>query len=376
MYKNLKENYPLYEVRTTESFRALLDEGAELFGDKAAFRFKVKGGEIKSVSYREFRDEVDAFGTGLYELGLGKAHIAVIGENCYGWARAYFTVLATEGVVIPIDKDLSDEETQYILDFSDAEAVICTKNSESKLDRLLPSLPKLKTVICLGTPAEGEGRYAADALAEKGRELLAGGDKRFTEAPIDNYVLKELLFTSGTTGKSKGVMLSADTLLFNIMQSQKLMKITDVCLSVLPYHHSYESTCGLLTMFHHGMTICINESLRSVLPNFKVYKPSEVQLVPLFVEKIYRGIWDKAEETGKAGMLRKLIKVSNAMLKVGIDMRKKLFKSVTRLFRQHRHHAHQRLRHLRVRAARFHQPSLLPRLRVGRAAAARDGNPH
>ena len=156
MYKNLKENYPLYEVRTTESFRALLDEGAELFGDKAAFRFKVKGGEIKSVSYREFRDEVDAFGTGLYELGLGKAHIAVIGENCYGWARAYFTVLATEGVVIPIDKDLSDEETQYILDFSDAEAVICTKNSESKLDRLLPSLPKLKTVICLGTPAEGK----------------------------------------------------------------------------------------------------------------------------------------------------------------------------------------------------------------------------
>ena len=268
MYKNLKENYPLYEVRTTESFRALLDEGAELFGDKAAFRFKVKGGEIKSVSYREFRDEVDAFGTGLYELGLGKAHIAVIGENCYGWARAYFTVLATEGVVIPIDKDLSDEETQYILDFSDAEAVICIKNAEAKLDRLLPSLPKLKTVICLGTPAEGEGRYAADALAEKGRELLAGGDKRFTEAPVDNYVLKELLFTSGTTGKSKGVMLSADTLLFNIMQSQKLMKITDVCLSVLPYHHSYESTCGLLTMFHHGMTICINERLRSVLPNF------------------------------------------------------------------------------------------------------------
>ena len=175
--------------------------------------------------------------------------------------------------------------------------------------------------------------FLSTSLTEKlQRELLAGGDKRFTEAPIDNYVLKELLFTSGTTGKSKGVMLSADTLLFNIMQSQKLMKITDVCLSVLPYHHSYESTCGLLTMFHHGMTICINESLRSVLPNFKVYKPTEVQLVPLFVEKIYRGIWDKAEETGKAGMLRKLIKVSNAMLKVGIDMRKKLFKSVTSTF--------------------------------------------
>ena len=332
MYKNLKENYPLYDVRTTESFRALLDEGAESFGDKAAFRFKVKGGESKSVSYRAFRDEANAFGTALYELGLGKAHIAVIGENCYGWARTYFTLLATEGVVIPIDKDLSDEETQYILDFSDAEAVVCTKGLEAKIDRLLPSLPKLKTIICLGEPAEGGNRYAADALIAKGRELLGNGDTRFTKAPADNSVLKELLFTSGTTGKSKGVMLSADTLLFNVMQSQKLMKITDVCLSVLPYHHSYESTCGLLTMFHHGMTICINESLRSVLPNFKVYKPTEVQLVPLFVEKIYRGIWDKAEETGKAGMLRKLIKFSNAMLKVGIDLRKKLFASVTSTF--------------------------------------------
>ena len=203
---------------------------------------------------------------------------------------------------------------------------------EAKIDRLLPSLPKLKTIICLGEPAEGGNRYAADALIAKGRELLGNGDTRFTKAPADNSVLKELLFTSGTTGKSKGVMLSADTLLFNVMQSQKLMKITDVCLSVLPYHHSYESTCGLLTMFHHGMTICINESLRSVLPNFKVYKPTEVQLVPLFVEKIYRGIWDKAEETGKAGMLRKLIKFSNAMLKVGIDLRKKLFASVTSTF--------------------------------------------
>lgn len=151
-------------------------------------------------------------------------------------------------------------------------------------------------------------------------------------------------------------------------------------------------------MFHHGMTICINESLRSVLPNFKVYKPTEVQLVPLFVEKIYRGIWDKAEETGKAAMLRKLIKVSNAMLKVGIDMRKKLFKSVTSTFGGE-------LLGIICGGAplkpflpdffdsigitlingygisecgppRFHQPSLLPRLRVGRAAAARDGNPH
>ena len=118
MYKNLKKNYPLYEVRPTGSIRELIEQGAELFGDKPAFKFKDKRPEVKSVTYREFKAEVDALGTALYELGLGKCHIAIIGENSYYWARSFFTVLASEGVAVPVDKDLSDEETQYILDFS------------------------------------------------------------------------------------------------------------------------------------------------------------------------------------------------------------------------------------------------------------------
>ncbi|HAN21243.1 MAG TPA: AMP-dependent synthetase, partial [Clostridiales bacterium] len=111
-----------------------------------------------------------------------------------------------------------------------------------------------------------------------------------------------------------------------------LINITHTCLSVLPYHHSYESTTGILVMLHAGMTICINESLRSVVANLKIYNPTEVLLVPLFVEKVYRGIWDKAEESGKAAILRKLIMISNSLLKIGIDVRKKLFGSVTSLF--------------------------------------------
>ena len=220
MYKNLKENYPLYEGANDRVASARCSTRAQ---SCSATR---RPSASRSRAARSSRSATASSAT--------RSTRSAPASTSWGWEKRTSPSSARtatagraptspcwrrRGVVIPIDKDLSDEETQYILDFSDAEAVICTKNSEAKLDRLLPSLPKLKTVICLGTPAE-EGRYAADALAEKGRELLAGGDKRFTEAPIDNYVLKELLFTSGTTGKSKGVMLSADTLLFNIMQSQ------------------------------------------------------------------------------------------------------------------------------------------------------------
>ncbi len=333
MYKNKNQNYPLYEVRKLYSLRQLVDETAVMFADKPAFKFK-QNGEVKSVTYREFKHEVDALGTALCELGLNGSHIAIIGPNSYEWVRAYLAVLNSSGVVVPVDKDLSNEETLNILRDSDASVVFYAgKGTEKKIDEITDSLPGIKKFVCFDVPQQKDDRHLfVEDLMKLGGDLLDGGDDRYTSIEPDNESLKELLFTSGTTGKSKGVMLNAGALVFNITRAQMLMTITDVCLSVLPYHHSYESTTGILTMLHNGMTICINESLRSVLPNFKLYQPTEVQLVPLFVEKIYRGIWDKAEETGKAKTLKKLIKVSNKMLKMGIDMRKTLFKSVTSTF--------------------------------------------
>lgn len=331
MYKNYKKNYPYYEVREISSLRDLIDSSAALFKDRLAYKYKEKG-EIKSVSYAEFKNEVDAIGTALLDMGLDGKHIGIIGDNCYNWVRSYLTVLASSGVVVPIDKELSLEEIEYIIDSSDCEVLIYGGGqTEKKILEIEEKLPNITHFICMEEPTNKE-HYQLEDIMNKGRELLDNGDTRFISIEPDNKALKELLYTSGTTGKSKGVMLSADALLFNIINGQKLLKITDTCLSILPYHHSYESTNGLLVMMHAGMTICINESLRSVLPNFKLYKPTEVLLVPLFIEKIYRSIWDKAEETGKAGMLKSLIKFSNSMRKIGIDLRKQLFGSVSSVF--------------------------------------------
>lgn len=333
MYKNRKENYPLYEVRELYSLRQLVDETAVLFAEKPAFKYKCEG-EVVSVTYKQFKREVDSLGTALCELGYGSAHVAVIGPNSYNWVRAYLAVLNTEGVVVPVDKDLSDDETEYIINTSDARVLFCDgKATGRKIAAMEERLPNIECIISFEKPevCDEKHRYIEDVM-RLGSELLDSGDRRFTAIVPDNECLKELLFTSGTTGRAKGVMLTAGALVYNITRAQMLMKISDVCLSVLPYHHSYESTTGILTMMHNGMTICINESLRSVLPNFKLYKPTEVQLVPLFVEKIYRGIWDKAEETGKAGALRKMIKVSDKLLKAGIDMRKVFFKSMLETF--------------------------------------------
>lgn len=331
MYKNRKKNYPYYKVRPCESIRMLVDSSAELFADKPALKYRINGTDY-SVTYSEFKRTVDSLGTAFYSLGVGESHIAIIGDNCFHWVLSYVTALISEAVVIPVDKELSAEDIFNILEHSECEAVIYTKSVKNKLDLIKEKLPLVKTYIAMDVVSDDHNQYTIDSLRSQGERLLEEGDTRFLDIVPDMHGLKQLIYTSGTTGKSKGVMLSQDTLCFNVVKSQELMNITERALSVLPYNHCYEATCGLLTMLHHGMTICINESLRTIIPNFKKYKPTEMQIVPLYAENFHKRIVATIEDKGLTKKFNMGQKLSKMLLKLGIDKRRELFKDIHETF--------------------------------------------
>ena len=331
--KNLAENYPYDEVRPLSDFKQMLDDNAERLGNKPAFKFK-EDGEVKEVSYAAFKTETDSFGTALCSLGVARSHIAIVCENCYKFIVPYLAVLKSEGVFVPIDKELPANEIANIIINSDSEVVIYSKKYEEKVRSVSGMLQNVKYFIALDdeeNSADGK-TFSYKELMKAGYEALKNGDRAFLEMAPKQEDLKLLVYTSGTTGTAKGVMLSLHNLVSCVYYGLMIANTHDVALSVLPYHHTYESVCSILVNLHNGSTICINESIRTVSANMKLYKPQIIMLVPLFVESIYKKIWSEIENKGKTKIFKKLMKTSNALLKVGIDMRKTFFKSIHDVF--------------------------------------------
>ena len=332
-FRNRKKDYPFYTGHPiVGSVRELLDSCVAKYGDKPAWKFK-RNGKVVSVTFNEFKTEVNSLGTGLCEYGIEKEHIVIIVNNCYEWALSFYAVMASAGVAVPTDNMLGEDDLEYIFNFSDSTVIIYAKSAEKKIDALKDKLPNIKLYICMEEPAARDDIHIslADVL-EKGRELYKNGDTRYTGIVPDTERLSELVFTSGTTGKAKGVMLNQRQICYVVSHSPDIMHVTYSCISVLPYYHTLESTCGILGMFHSGNTNHVNENLRTLMPNFKEYRPTDVQLVPLFVEKMYRSIWDKIEEQGKTKKVKKGIKISNFLLKLGIDVRQKMFAEIHETF--------------------------------------------
>lgn len=283
-------NRPLYDVRNFKSYRELLDQSVAIYGDSPAFKVKNEVGQIFDVGYRQYKRDVCSLATALLDLGLEGTKIAVAGANSYKWCTSYLAVTCGVGVVVPTDKELPFADIKNILEVSEASAIIFDKKFGTKLFENKDQLPADLLLICMDSDFEGALLY--DELLCKGAELLDNGDTRYEEREVDPYKMSILLFTSGTTGMSKAVMLSQANICADIYSIMGVVKINpgERIFSMLPLHHTYECSITFLCCIYGGVTICFCEGLRYITKNLEEYKPHIMIVVPLIIEKFYKRI--------------------------------------------------------------------------------------
>ena len=330
MSKKMKLN----EVTKVTSVKEMLNLAAKEDGEKIAFEYKneKEKGKIIKVTYNEFKKDTESLGTALANIGMQDKHIAMIGENSYKWITVYLTVLKSKGVFVPIDKELTAPEIINILNHGECEVLFYSGRYEKWIEQIRKEAPNVKYFIGLDEKEDKDNILSYENFKETGKKLLEEGSTIYTSLADDEYNLKLLVYTSGTTGNPKGVMLTEHNLMSVVYYGLQVAEIQTKCLSVLPYHHTYEAVAGILIAIHKRACICINDSLKNVLKNLQLFKPDYIYVVPAFTEKFYKSIWSNAEKTGKDKILKIMIPVSNSLRKIGIDLRGVLFKSIHEAF--------------------------------------------
>lgn len=328
------QNTPFYDIRPIRDFRDMLSQSAKLFADQPAFKLKNDAGEYYDVLYPDFQADVYALGTTLIDLGLQGEKIAVIGHNCYEWCTSYLAVTCGTGIVVPIDKELPACDIENILRVSGAAAILFDEKAAQKVLENRASLPADFRMISFGEGDAAQGILSLHELLEQGHALLKQGDTRLKDAPIDAEGLGSLLFTSGTTGMAKGVMLSQRNICEDIMSLSGVVKIhpTDQLLSILPLHHTYECSLGFIMILYSGACIAFCEGLRYIVKNMQEIEPTIFVTVPLMLEKMHNRILTAAKKKGGKLMLGIGKVISNATSALGVDINDKIFGEIQRNF--------------------------------------------
>ncbi len=330
--KTFNNLLPYQEPKLVENFRQMVQSNAEAYGDKDLYVYKHNGESI-TVSYNDFYKTVRAFGTGLYKIGLAGKTVAITGDTHPNWTAAFIAVLSTGGTAVPLDRDLDPAEAVEFMKLAECSAVIYTGSLNKKLETMKPSLSFLEQLIPIN-PEEGDNKLGFDKIAEIGQAALDEGEDFFDTNELDMEKMSILLFTSGTTGTSKGVMLSQGNLVccVNAACNATQYGVNDKFVSVLPIHHTYELATGQLALSNQGASMFICEGIRYATRNFKEYKPTALILVPLFLETIHKKIWDEIKRKGIEKKVRAGMVFSDSMLKMGVDLRPKLFGEITAAF--------------------------------------------
>lgn len=309
--------------------KQLIYNSAKLYPNNIAFTTKIKNThnetEYINHTYTDLLNDINAFGTSLYKLGLKNKRVAVIGYNCYEWAVAHLSNLLGNIVSVPLDKGLQIGELENSLVRSEVEAIVFDHKLEEVMKEIIKNgKTKIKYYIC--TEKMPEYLYFYDLLADGKREIEKG-NKDYINAKIDPHKMSILLFTSGTTSLSKAVMLNQNGIATNIydMQLVEVFYDTDVNIAFLPFHHIFGST-GMLVMLASGMKTVFPDGLRYIKQNLAEYKVSVFVGVPILIEKMYSTVQKELEKRKKLKLVSFLIGLSNFLLKLHIDIRRKLFK--------------------------------------------------
>lgn len=308
-------------VKQINTVRDIIENARQTYTNRAVFVLRDAGNKEKAISYADFCRDVDALAIALYEkLGLHGKHIGILGENSYQWCLSYFAVLSGDGVAVPLDKDNPAEETAELMGFGDVSALICDRKSGRKIAEYAD-----EELIIICTEADEDGRMLSlEELLKYGYKALSEG--KSPEYAIDPETMAVLLFTSGTTGVAKGVMLSNKNIVSDLKAVSRNVEITyeDRSLSVLPLHHTYEAI-SVLMVLSRGGTVCFAGGFRNLLGDFLFYRPTVLVCVPLLLEKFSRRIDKEIERSGKKGRSRLFSFVSPM---VSEDSKRKTFSAV------------------------------------------------
>lgn len=310
----------------------MLNKTGEIYGDRPGYKIKVEEGKYNTYTHKEIRDMINYLGTALISMGLKGKRIAVIGENRYEWELAYMSVVCGTGIVVPLDKSLPANELEELIERSEVEAIFYSGKYEEIIEKIKYSdKNKLKHLISMDLEHNIEGVYSQKELIETGKKLVEEGNREFIDAKINPEEMQIMLFTSGTTSKSKVVALSHRNLASNLMDFCSVLDAdsNDRVLSFLPLHHVFECTVGMLFSLYLGAERAFCEGLRHIMQNLNEYQITFASFVPAIYENMHKNIIKALEKEGKLEAVRKLMEENKDKT---MAEKREIFKDINKLF--------------------------------------------
>ena len=319
----------LHEKLEFESIRDLVEKSAEMYGEKVYLSYRNASKEIEKITFVQFRDDVRALACEMLSMGCAGKHCALIGKPSSEWALVYFAAQSIGAVLVPMDRDWLADDLAETAKAAGVEYLFCEAEIADKAAVIAEKVTLAAPTVFLQAKEE---ERALSSLILAGKEKFDRAPETYFDEPIDADKMSLLVFTSGTTGKGKGVMLSQNNILSVMTDIIPYIDFSERTVGVLPLHHTYGSSVMLVGHAIIGSEIYISAGLRYVQKELKEQKPGHLVIVPLYLETFYRKILANVKESGKEKQLKMLIKMSNAMRKTGVDLRRKLFSGVLAAF--------------------------------------------